>query len=173
VDEPKRRWLVQRQTQVILILSAQCNLIPASIVPNCDRQHGNTRAAWPEPSTSSPQLNSIHNPIHSAPRFLLLGLNPSRFSMLHVVRRCFLPIITHSSFSNEYIRLESRSLHIIFVDPYPVSTVISAKNLKVSSERISAGIYISIMVDSRRRWKSLIRGLSSKESAVWCDTVTL
>ncbi|KAG1740446.1 CHAT domain-containing protein [Suillus paluster] len=51
--------------------------------------------------------------------------------------------------------------------------VISGKNLKVRSWRIPAGIYISIHVDSRRRWKSAVRVLSSDESVAWGDTVTL
>ncbi|KAG1775459.1 CHAT domain-containing protein [Suillus placidus] len=40
-------------------------------------------------------------------------------------------------------------------------------------DRIPAGIYISIDVGSRRRWKSAISVLSSEESVAWCDTVTL
>ncbi|KAG1722804.1 hypothetical protein EDB19DRAFT_1954420 [Suillus lakei] len=51
--------------------------------------------------------------------------------------------------------------------------VISGKNLYVPSERIPAGIYISITVESRRRWKSATRSLSSEESVAWGDTVTL
>ncbi|KAG1814011.1 uncharacterized protein BJ212DRAFT_1365108, partial [Suillus subaureus] len=38
---------------------------------------------------------------------------------------------------------------------------------------IPAGIYISVNVDSHRRWKSAISVLSSEESAAWGDTVTL
>ncbi|KAG1776387.1 CHAT domain-containing protein [Suillus placidus] len=60
-----------------------------------------------------------------------------------------------------------------FNDPYALSTVVSGKDLKVPSERIPAGIYISINIDSRRRWKSAISVLSSEESAAWADTVTL
>ncbi|KAG1841934.1 CHAT domain-containing protein [Suillus subalutaceus] len=51
--------------------------------------------------------------------------------------------------------------------------VIGGKNLKGPSGRIPAGIYISINVDTRRRWKSAIRVLSSDESVAWGDTVTL
>ncbi|KAG1795598.1 CHAT domain-containing protein [Suillus variegatus] len=51
--------------------------------------------------------------------------------------------------------------------------VISGKDLQVPSERIPAGIYVSINVDSRRRWKSAISVLSSDESVAWGDTVTL
>ncbi|KAG1788928.1 CHAT domain-containing protein [Suillus plorans] len=51
--------------------------------------------------------------------------------------------------------------------------VISGKNLQVPSWRIPAGIYISINVDSRRRWKSAISVLSSDESVAWGNTVIL
>ncbi|KAG1788963.1 CHAT domain-containing protein [Suillus plorans] len=51
--------------------------------------------------------------------------------------------------------------------------VISGKNLKVPSGRIPAGIYVSINVDSKRRWKSAISVLSSDESVAWGDTLTL
>jgi hypothetical protein len=54
-----------------------------------------------------------------------------------------------------------------------LSPVISGKNLKVPSGRIPAGIYASIIVDSRRRWKSAIGVLSSDESVAWGDTVIL
>ncbi|KAG2135394.1 CHAT domain-containing protein [Suillus bovinus] len=53
---------------------------------------------------------------------------------------------------------------------YPV---INGKNIRVPSERIPAGIYISINVDSRRCWKSAISVLSSDESVAWGNTVTL
>ncbi|KAG2343054.1 hypothetical protein BDR05DRAFT_990020 [Suillus weaverae] len=77
--------------------------------------------------------------------------------MLRAVRRLFRPTITHSSLKERYVRLE----------------VLSGKDLKVPSWRIPAGIYISINVDSRRRWKSAISVLSFEESAAWGDTVTL
>ncbi|KAG2122785.1 CHAT domain-containing protein [Suillus clintonianus] len=51
--------------------------------------------------------------------------------------------------------------------------IIGAKNLQVPSKRMPAGIYISINVDSRRRWKSAIRVLSSHKSVAWGDTATL
>ncbi|KAG1830680.1 CHAT domain-containing protein [Suillus subalutaceus] len=60
------------------------------------------------------------------------------------------------SSENRYIRLK----------------VINGKNLRVPSERIPPGIYVSISVDSRR-WKSTISVLSSEESAAWGDIVTL
>ncbi|KAG1790464.1 CHAT domain-containing protein [Suillus plorans] len=51
--------------------------------------------------------------------------------------------------------------------------VISGKNLQVPSRRIPAGIYISINVDSRRRWKSAISVSSSDQSVTWGNSVTL
>lgn len=51
--------------------------------------------------------------------------------------------------------------------------VISGKNLKFPSCRMLACIYVLINVDSKRRWKSAIGVLSSEESVVWGDTVTL
>ncbi|KAG2125776.1 CHAT domain-containing protein [Suillus clintonianus] len=51
--------------------------------------------------------------------------------------------------------------------------IIGGNNLQVPSWRQSAGIYISINVDSRRHWKSAISVLSSDESVAWGDTVTL
>ncbi|KAG2362845.1 CHAT domain-containing protein [Suillus spraguei] len=51
--------------------------------------------------------------------------------------------------------------------------VIGAKNVRVPSERIPAGIHISIIVGSTRRWKSAIGVLLSDESVAWDDTVTL
>ncbi|KIK36645.1 hypothetical protein CY34DRAFT_811139 [Suillus luteus UH-Slu-Lm8-n1] len=51
--------------------------------------------------------------------------------------------------------------------------VISGKNLQVPSWRTPAGIYVPINVDSQRRWKSAIGVLSSEESVMWGDTVTL
>ncbi|KAG2041184.1 hypothetical protein BDR03DRAFT_979626 [Suillus americanus] len=61
------------------------------------------------------------------------------------------------SLEGQYIRLE----------------VISGKNLKVPSQRIPAGIYVSINPQSSRRWKSTIGVLSSDESIAWRDAVTL
>ncbi|KAG1847676.1 CHAT domain-containing protein [Suillus subalutaceus] len=51
--------------------------------------------------------------------------------------------------------------------------VISGKYLQVPSERAPAGIYVSINVDSRRRWKSAVKVLSSDKSVGWGDTATL
>ncbi|KAG2139831.1 CHAT domain-containing protein [Suillus bovinus] len=51
--------------------------------------------------------------------------------------------------------------------------VISGNNIQVPSERIPAGIYISVKVDSRRRWKSVTSALSSDQSVTWGNTVTL
>lgn len=61
------------------------------------------------------------------------------------------------SIKGRYIRLE----------------VISGINLQVPSERIPAGIYVSINLDSSSRWKSAIRVLSSDQSVAWADDVTL
>ncbi|KAG1749586.1 CHAT domain-containing protein [Suillus occidentalis] len=61
------------------------------------------------------------------------------------------------SSENRYIRLD----------------VIRGKNLQVPSQRIPAGIYVSININSQKRWKSAIGVLSSEDSAVWGDTVTL
>jgi hypothetical protein len=96
--------------------------------------------------------------------------------MLRVVRRLFRPTTTRGSSASQYIRVKSRSLHIILFpvhDPDILSKVISAKNLQVPSERIPAGISISINVDSQRHWKSTIGVLSSEKSVVWGDTVTM
>jgi hypothetical protein len=96
--------------------------------------------------------------------------------MLRVVRRVFQPTTTRGNSPSQYIKVESRSLHIILFpvhDPDSLSIVFSAKNLQVPSERIPAGIFISIDVDSQRRWKSTIGVLSFEKSVVWGDTVTL
>ncbi|KAG2071406.1 hypothetical protein BDR04DRAFT_1117791 [Suillus decipiens] len=76
-----------------------------------------------------------------------------------VIRRSLHPTITPTSgLKGQRIRLE----------------VISGKHLQVPSERIPAGIYISInWHDASRCWKSAIAILSSDESAAWVDTVTL
>jgi hypothetical protein len=57
--------------------------------------------------------------------------------------------------------------------PHVLFAVVSGKNIKVPSWRIPAGIHVSINVDSRRRWKSALKVLSSEESVVWGDTVTM
>ncbi|KAG1719232.1 CHAT domain-containing protein [Suillus lakei] len=51
--------------------------------------------------------------------------------------------------------------------------LISGKNLEVPSGRIPAGIYVSIKLGETRRWRSAIRILSSNQSVMWSDTVTL
>ncbi|KAG1721086.1 hypothetical protein EDD22DRAFT_1054804, partial [Suillus occidentalis] len=51
--------------------------------------------------------------------------------------------------------------------------VVSGSNLQVPSERIPAGIYVSINIDSQKRWKSTIGVLSSDRSAAWRDAVSL
>ncbi|KAG2033623.1 CHAT domain-containing protein [Suillus americanus] len=61
------------------------------------------------------------------------------------------------SLEERYIRLE----------------VVSGQNIQVPSQRIPAGIYISINTDSRRHWKTAIKVLSSHKYVVWGDIVTL
>ncbi|KAG2344790.1 hypothetical protein BDR05DRAFT_909343, partial [Suillus weaverae] len=105
---------------------------------------------------SPSQPNSIHSPtlsVHPPPS----PTTHSQIPMLRVVRRLFRPTITRSSFASQYIRLE----------------IISGKNLRVPSQRIPAGIYVSIVVDSKRRWKSAIKVLSSEKSVAWGNDVTL
>ncbi|KAG1816835.1 CHAT domain-containing protein [Suillus subaureus] len=51
--------------------------------------------------------------------------------------------------------------------------VVDGKNLRVPSCRSPVGVYISINVNSWRRWKSTISVLSSDESVTWENTVTL
>jgi hypothetical protein len=95
--------------------------------------------------------------------------------MLRVVPPLFRPTPRGSS-ASQYMRVESRSLLIILFpvhDPHALSTVIGGKNLNVPSQRMPAGIYVSINVDSQKRWKSAIAVLSSDESVIWGNTVTL
>ncbi|KIK37570.1 hypothetical protein CY34DRAFT_810181 [Suillus luteus UH-Slu-Lm8-n1] len=61
------------------------------------------------------------------------------------------------SIKGRYIRLE----------------VIGGINLQAPSERIPAGVYVSINLDSSSRWKSATRVLSSDKSVAWADDVTL
>jgi hypothetical protein len=145
--------------------------MPASIViDNMEIQVQHGLISFPQPSTVSslvpPTLRS----------FLHFSLNSSQFPMLRI-NRLFRPTKTRDSFASQYIRLESRSLHVNFIDPvqhpHALSTVISAKNIQVPSKRIPAGIYIYINIDSGRHWKSAIKDLSSDKSVVWGDTVTL
>ncbi|KAG1834887.1 CHAT domain-containing protein [Suillus variegatus] len=58
---------------------------------------------------------------------------------------------------NQYFRLE----------------VMRGKNLDVPSFRIPVGIYVSIFIDSKRRWKSNVGELLSDSSVAWNDAVTL
>ncbi|KAG1817988.1 uncharacterized protein BJ212DRAFT_1576480 [Suillus subaureus] len=51
--------------------------------------------------------------------------------------------------------------------------VISGKNLKVPSEHIPTGVYISLNANPKRPWKSTIGVLSSDGSTAWGETVTL
>ncbi|KAG2066828.1 hypothetical protein BDR04DRAFT_1233728 [Suillus decipiens] len=58
-------------------------------------------------------------------------------------------------------------------DQYIRLDVISGKNIQVPSDCIPAGIYVSINVDSDRRWTTANKVLSSGKSAAWGDTMTL
>ncbi|KAG2364139.1 hypothetical protein BDR07DRAFT_1608411 [Suillus spraguei] len=51
--------------------------------------------------------------------------------------------------------------------------VIRGQNIRVPSNRIPAGIYVSINVNSERRWTTATDVLSSEKSVVWGSTVTL
>ncbi|KAG1812523.1 uncharacterized protein BJ212DRAFT_1483137 [Suillus subaureus] len=110
-----------------------------------------------------PPLSRTHTQSHSfcPPLRLLLSLilNRSQFRMLRVARRLFHPTITRSSFTSQYIMMRLE--------------IISINNLQVPLKSIPAGIYITINIGSRRRWKSAIKVLSSNKSVAWGDTVTL
>ncbi|KAG2344406.1 hypothetical protein BDR05DRAFT_999166 [Suillus weaverae] len=72
------------------------------------------------------------------------------------------PILLHrtimpGSLEGQYIRLE----------------LIRINDLPLPSERIPAGFYVSINVDSKRHWKSPVRVVSSDESEVLGDIVIL
>ncbi|KAG1788957.1 CHAT domain-containing protein [Suillus plorans] len=99
-------------------------------------------------SICSPHIFTPISPSHSSRP----PLYPSSILIILLRRN-----IMSGSSESRYIRLE----------------VISGKNLQVPSGRIPAGIYVSINVDSRRRWKSAISVLSSNESVAWGDTLTL
>ncbi|KAG2071367.1 hypothetical protein BDR04DRAFT_1154526 [Suillus decipiens] len=58
-------------------------------------------------------------------------------------------------------------------DRYIRLEVVNGKNLTVPSERIPAGIYVSVSLDSSGCWKSAIGILLSDKSTTWADTVTL
>jgi len=95
--------------------------------------------------------------------------------MLPAVHPGVHPTIASSSSKGQFIRLEGRSprITLIFLVLTALRTVISGKNIKVPSERIPAGIYISLHAGSKRRWKSTMGILSSEESLEWGDTVAL
>ncbi|KAG1729112.1 CHAT domain-containing protein [Suillus lakei] len=63
----------------------------------------------------------------------------------------------HGSLEGRYIKLE----------------VIGGKNLQVPSWRMPGYIYVSINIDSSRRWKSAIGIFSSNQLVAWGDAVTL
>ncbi|KAG2111892.1 hypothetical protein BD769DRAFT_1778846 [Suillus cothurnatus] len=51
--------------------------------------------------------------------------------------------------------------------------LIRINDLPLPSERIPAGFYVSINIDSKRRWKSPVRVISSDKSDVLGDIVIL
>ncbi|KAG2356014.1 CHAT domain-containing protein [Suillus spraguei] len=112
-------------------------------------------ARRPEPSTfPSAELHpQSQYPLEYPSYSFHLPLSRPVFDPHHFTHSSIMPC--HSR--RRYIRLE----------------FISGQNLKVPSGRISAGICVSINVDSWRRWKSSVKVLSFEESAVWGDTVTL
>ncbi|KAG2041183.1 CHAT domain-containing protein [Suillus americanus] len=65
--------------------------------------------------------------------------------------------IMPGSWEGQYIRLE----------------LIRVINLLLPSERIPAGFYVFINIDSRRRWKSTVRGVPYEKSGVLDDIVIL
>ncbi|KAG1773246.1 hypothetical protein EV702DRAFT_1201129 [Suillus placidus] len=89
------------------------------------------------------------------------SLPPSFSSTPILLPYSILVILLHTTMfgtsESQYIRLD----------------IISGKNLNVPSWCPPAGIYISINVDSRRRWKSAISVLSSEKSTAWGNAVTL
>jgi hypothetical protein len=122
-----------------------------------------TWAYRPKPPS---HLKVIHSPRSSSP--------PHSQSLILVI--LLHRTIMSGSSESRYIRLDGdHSILSPYPYPYPhtLFTVISGSNLEVPSERIPAGIYVSINIDSQRHWKSTIGVLSSEESVVWGDTVTL
>ncbi|KAG1724197.1 CHAT domain-containing protein [Suillus paluster] len=108
------------------------------------------------PLTLSSNINSPHIPtLHLVPSLILPTTQSSMLQRVarHLRRRGIVPGSSH----DQHIRLE----------------VISGKDLQVLSERIPAGIYVSITLAKRRRWKSAIQVPSSNSSVAWGDTVTL
>ncbi|KAG1818655.1 CHAT domain-containing protein [Suillus subaureus] len=90
------------------------------------------------------------------------------------------PIFSYRSF---YLPPSSSSILVIFLhrtimpgsleDRYIRLELIRVKDLPLPSERIPAGFYVSINVDSKRRWKSAVRVVSSDEFEVLGDIVIL
>jgi hypothetical protein len=111
------------------------------------------------PTPSSPTTHSVH---HSAsPR-------PSSFCS-EITASCPAQDVSISGLKASPSILPSYP----FYDPHTLSAVINGMNIRVPSRRFPAGIYISINVNSWRRWKSAIRVLSSDGSVAWGNTVTL
>ncbi|KAG1902058.1 uncharacterized protein F5891DRAFT_979165 [Suillus fuscotomentosus] len=107
----------------------------------------------PQPPT---QPNSIRSPHILTPIFPSHSFRPPLSPSLILIIFLHRNIMPDSS-ESQYIRLE----------------VINGKNLRVPSWRIPAGIYVSINVDLRRRWKLAISVLSSDEFVAWGNIVIL
>ncbi|KAG1747331.1 CHAT domain-containing protein [Suillus lakei] len=107
------------------------------------------------PQPPPPHLNFIQSPYpHSVFSYHTFHPPPSPSLILVVLLH---HTIMPGSLEGRYIKLE----------------VIGGKDLQVPSQRMPAGIYVFINIDSSRRWKSVIGILSSDESVAWGDTVTL
>jgi hypothetical protein len=155
----------------MLHIPASALSMQASIVPNSPRRPIHK----PSNPFSPSHLNFIHSLNIPAPVFSYHSLSPlsSSSSILPASFHC--TTMPGDLLEGRYIRLEGESLHnfsYLFRDLHPLSTVVSGKNIKVPSWRIPACIYVSINLDSSRRWKSAIGILSSDESMSWADTVT-
>lgn len=136
----------------MLHIPASALSMQASIVPNSPRRPIHK----PSNPFSPSHLNFIHSLNIPTPVFSYHSLCPlsSSSSILPASFHC--TTMPGDLLEGRYIRLE----------------VVSGKNIKVPSWRIPACIYVSINLDSSRRWKSAIGILSSDESMSWADTVT-
>jgi hypothetical protein len=102
-------------------------------------------------------------------------LSPSL--IIYILRHLPNRVIMTGKSEGQSIRLEGGLVHIplfyLFRSLHTLSAVISGKNLRLPSGRIPAGIYVSVNANSKRRWKSAVRVLSSDDSVVWNESVTL
>ncbi|KAG2089830.1 CHAT domain-containing protein [Suillus cothurnatus] len=126
-------------------------------MPNSPRQCGNTLPISLPPS--SPPIHSVHHPAH-----------PQSSSFCSIATPCWVAQDADISGlkASPFLSLSylSHVAHTLF-------TVLNGKNLQVPSDRIPAGIYVSIDVDWRTRWKSTISVLSADKSVAWGEIVTL